>query len=128
MKGLDTLTCLGIVDANGELAVLLGDTVRTRIGAEVPVVAVSPIIAGAAVKGPAAKMMREFGLAPTPVTVAAHYRHLVTGLVMDRADASFSNLVEAQGMAVCLTDALMRDEADRRRLAQQCLDFARSLA
>lgn len=96
--------------------------------AEVPVVAVSPIIAGAAVKGPAAKMMREFGLAPTPVTVAAHYRHLVTGLVMDRADASFSNLVEAQGMAVCLTDALMRDEADRRRLAQQCLDFARSLA
>jgi LPPG:FO 2-phospho-L-lactate transferase len=96
--------------------------------AEVPVVAVSPIIAGAAVKGPAAKMMRELGLAPTPVTVAAHYRELVNGLVMDRADASFSNIVEAQGMAVCLTDALMRDEADRRRLAQQCLDFARSLA
>ncbi|HEV2551308.1 MAG TPA: 2-phospho-L-lactate transferase [Stellaceae bacterium] len=98
------------------------------VDAGVPVVAVSPIIAGAAVKGPAAKMMRELGLAPTPVTVARHYRGVVTGFVMDKADASFSALVEAQGMAVRVTDALMRDEADRRRLAQQCLDFARSLA
>jgi LPPG:FO 2-phospho-L-lactate transferase len=96
--------------------------------AGVPVVAVSPIIAGAAVKGPAAKMMRELGHASTPLTVAGHYRNVVTGFVMDRADASFSALVAEEGMAVCVTDTLMRDAADRRRLAAQCLEFARSLA
>lgn len=98
------------------------------VDAGVPVVAVSPIIGGAAVKGPAAKMMRELGLPSTPVTVAAHYRNVVTGFVIDRADASFSAPVEAEGMAVCVTDTLMRDAADRRRLAAQCLEFARSLA
>jgi LPPG:FO 2-phospho-L-lactate transferase len=98
------------------------------VDAGVPVVAVSPIIAGAAVKGPAAKMMRELGLASTPATVAAHYRNVVTGFVMDRADASFSAPVEAEGMAVCITDTLMRDGAGRRRLAALCLEFARSLA
>jgi len=98
------------------------------VDAGVPVVAVSPIVAGAAVKGPAAKMMRELGLQPSPATVAAHYRGIVTGLVMDKADSSFKGAVEALGMAVCVTDTLMRDAADRRRLAGQCLEFASSLA
>jgi LPPG:FO 2-phospho-L-lactate transferase len=103
--------------------------VRTLIvDAGVPVIAVSPIIAGAAVKGPAAKMMRELGLAPSPATVASHYRSLVTGFVMDSADAALSAAVEALGMTVRLADILMRNAADRRRLAGQCLDFARSTA
>ena len=94
------------------------------VDASVPVVAVSPIIAGAAVKGPAAKMMRELGLQPSPAAVAAHYRGIVTGLLMDSADSSFEADVKALGMAVCITDTLMRDAADRRRLARQCLEFA----
>jgi LPPG:FO 2-phospho-L-lactate transferase len=98
------------------------------VDAGVPVVAVSPIIAGAAVKGPAAKMMRELGLQPSPATVAAHYRGIVTGLIIDKADSSFRAAVEALGMAVCVTDTLMRDAADRGRLAGQCLEFAGSLA
>ena len=93
--------------------------------AGVPVIAVSPIIAGAAVKGPAAKMMRELGLAVSPLTVASHYRDLVTDFVMDTADATLSSAVAALGMTVHLTDILMRDPADRRRLAEQCLAFAR---
>lgn len=93
-------------------------------GAGVPVIAVSPIIAGAAVKGPAAKMMRELGLAVSPLTVASHYRGLVTDFVMDTADAALASAVAALGMAVHLTDILMRDPADRRRLAEQCLAFA----
>lgn len=99
---------------------------RTLIAdAGVPVVAVSPIIAGAAVKGPAGKMMRELGLAVSPLTVASHYRGLVTGFVMDTADAALSSAVAALGMTVHLADILMRDPADRRRLAEQCLAFAR---
>ena len=97
------------------------------VDAGVPVVAVSPIIAGAAVKGPAAKMMRELRLQPSPATVAAHYRGIATGFVIDRADSGVKATVEALGMAVCVTDTLMRDAADRRRLAGQCLEFAGSL-
>jgi LPPG:FO 2-phospho-L-lactate transferase len=95
--------------------------------AGVPVIAVSPIIGGAAVKGPAAKMMRELGLDPSAATVAAHYRGLVASFVMDTADAALAPAVEAQGMTVTLTGTLMRSAADRRRLAQECLAFARSL-
>ena len=96
-------------------------------GAGVPVIAVSPIIGGAAVKGPAAKMMRELGLEPSAAAVAAHYRGLVTGFVMDKADAALAPAVEALGMTVTLTRTLMRNAADRLRLAQECVGFARSL-
>jgi LPPG:FO 2-phospho-L-lactate transferase len=95
-------------------------------GAGVPVIAVSPIIGGAAVKGPAAKMMRELGLEPSAATVAAHYRGLITGIVMDKADAALAPAVEAQGITVTLTGTLMRNAVDRLRLAQECVAFARS--
>ncbi len=89
-----------------------------------PVVAVSPIIAGDSVKGPTAKMMRELGLAVSPVTVAARYAGLLRGFVLDAADAD-----AARSMSLpCLTTAtLMRDDADRERLAREVLAFARSL-
>jgi LPPG:FO 2-phospho-L-lactate transferase len=96
-------------------------------GAGVPVIAVSPIIGGAAVKGPAAKMMRELGFEPSAATVAAHYRGLVTGFVMDTADAALAPAIEALGMTVAVTGTLMRNAADRLRLARECLAFARSL-
>jgi LPPG:FO 2-phospho-L-lactate transferase len=96
-------------------------------GACVPVIAVSPIIGGAAVKGPAAKMMNELGLEPSAATVAAHYRGLVTGFVMDIADAAIAPTVESQGMTVKLTEILMRSGEDRRRLAEECIAFALSL-
>lgn len=95
--------------------------------AGVPVIAVSPIIGGAAVKGPAAKMMRELGLEPSAAAVAAHYRGLVNGFVMDTADAALAPAVEALGMTVKLTGTLMRNPADRLRLAQTCVAFAGSL-
>ena len=62
----------------------LKDLLRAR---KVPVVAVSPIIDGAAVKGPAAKMMRELGKPVLVTTIAAHYRNLADGIVIDAADA-----------------------------------------
>ncbi|HYM33117.1 MAG TPA: 2-phospho-L-lactate transferase [Candidatus Cybelea sp.] len=95
---------------------------------DVPIVAVSPIIGGAAVKGPAAKMMRELGLEASSKSVAAHYRGLIEGLMLDHADAPLSPAIESMGMKVRVTDTLMKSATDRRRLAQECLDFAAALA
>lgn len=95
--------------------------------AAVPVIAVSPIIAGAAVKGPAAKMMQELGLEISAATVAAHYRGLVTGMVIDAADAALAPRIAAMGIAVRPAATLMRSAEDRRRLAGDCLALARAL-
>lgn len=86
-----------------------------------PVVAVSPFIGRQAVKGPAAKIMSELGLATTPAAVIAQYDGLLDGLVIDRADAGDAT------SAMFVTDTLMRDTADQRRLAIETLDFARQL-
>lgn len=88
------------------------------------VIAVSPIIQGAAVKGPAAKMMREMGLSVDAQTVADHYGDLIDVFVYDTAD---QGRVEAGGRELYATDTMMRDQADRRRLAQEIVDYTREL-
>jgi len=90
----------------------------------VPLVAVSPFIGGEAVKGPAAKIFREMGLATTPAALANCYGGLLDGLVIDRTDAGAD---APAGIALLSTDTLMRDPADQRRLAAQVVDFARGL-
>jgi LPPG:FO 2-phospho-L-lactate transferase len=101
--------------------------IRERIlGRRVPCVALSPFIAGQAVKGPAAKIMAELGLATTPEALADHYGGLIDGLVIDRTD----DISHARGDAPALlaTDSLMRGADDQRRLAGEVLEFARRLA
>ncbi|MGC4252679.1 MAG: 2-phospho-L-lactate transferase [Sphingobium sp.] len=99
--------------------------VRDRLARRaVPCVALSPFISGQAVKGPAAKIMAELGIAPTPAAVAAHYDGLIDGLVIDAADAG---AMPGERPALFATDILMRDPADQQRLAGEVLDFARSL-
>ncbi len=93
----------------------------------VPVVAVSPIIGNAAVKGPAAKIMRELGRTPSPTTIAHLYSRVVDGLVIDERDRHLQGEIEAVGPRVCVTDALMRSAQDQARLARTTLEFAASL-
>ena len=89
-----------------------------------PVVAVSPIIGGRAIKGPTAKMMAELGLAVSARTVAGHYAGLLDGFVLDAADAGEAEAIEVP----CLvTPTLMTSEADKRALALEVLAFARRL-
>jgi LPPG:FO 2-phospho-L-lactate transferase len=90
-----------------------------------PMVAVSPIIGGAAVKGPAAKMMQELGVQPGGGAVAGFYGELLDGLVIDSGDAA-----EAQGLACATltTPTLMSSAEDRARLASEVLAWARGLA
>lgn len=92
--------------------------------AGVPVVAVSPIVAGQALKGPTAKIMRELGLELTPATIARHYEGLIDGLVVDRADAA---LVAELACSAWVTDTVMVTLEDRERLAREALRFAATL-
>jgi LPPG:FO 2-phospho-L-lactate transferase len=84
-------------------------------------VAVSPIIAGRAVKGPAAKIMEELGITPSALEIARYYRGIVRALVIDRADAALAASIEALGIHPVLDDTLMARDLDRERLARACL-------
>ena len=106
--------------------ILALDGIRERLR-EHRAIAVSPLIGGQAVKGPAAKMFRELGLEPTALAVARRYADLLDGFVIDRADAGQRADVERMNMRVLVTDTLMRDPADRARLAREVLEFARTI-
>ncbi|SEJ52862.1 LPPG:FO 2-phospho-L-lactate transferase [Pseudomonas linyingensis] len=98
---------------------------RQRIAtAAVPVIAVSPIIAGAAVKGPTAKIMKELGIAQCSLEIAQHYQGLIDGIVLDHADR---HLAEQLAIPALVTNTLMRCEQDRERLAAECIAFAEQL-
>jgi len=86
------------------------------------VVAVSPIIAGAALKGPADRMLTELGHDPTVVGVARLYRDLAATLVIDEADAARAPEVEAEGMACVVTGTVMSDAERAAALARATLD------
>jgi len=102
--------------------------VRAALAARAaPCVAVSPIIAGEAVKGPSAKMMRELGVAPSPVTVARYYAGLIDGMVLDTLDADHVAAIEALGVTALATQTLMRGDEDRIALARAALDLAATL-
>jgi LPPG:FO 2-phospho-L-lactate transferase len=88
----------------------------------VPCVAVSPLIGGAAVKGPAASMLQRLEGGTTPAHVAQCYAGLVDALVIDHADAEGTDAVAALGVRPIVTKTLMRDAAARRALAETALD------
>ncbi|MDB5824290.1 MAG: hypothetical protein JWR21_2994 [Herminiimonas sp.] len=94
---------------------------------QAPVIAVSPIIAGAAVKGPAAKIMHELGMEVTSLGIATVYGDLIDGLVIDAQDAHLAAAIEATGIAVAVTDTVMRSDADQKKLATFTLEFVSRL-
>jgi LPPG:FO 2-phospho-L-lactate transferase len=93
-----------------------------------PVVAVSPIVGGHALRGPADRMLEGLGHEVSALGVARLYHGVVDGMVIDRADAALEPEIRALGMRVLVTQTVMGDEADRRALARTTLDFARALA
>ncbi len=92
------------------------------IDTKAPVVAVSPIIGGKAVKGPTAKLMEELGIRLANASIAAHYADFMDGLVIHDGDDA------PEGIAIARTDTLMRDDVDKARVAQATLDLAASMA
>jgi LPPG:FO 2-phospho-L-lactate transferase len=94
---------------------------QAMIDSPAPIIAVSPIIAGQAVKGPTAKMMKELGLDPSAGTVAHRYHDLLDGYVIDHADMSEVVSIDAR---VTLAQTMMRTMEDREALARTVLDAA----
>jgi len=93
-----------------------------------PVIAVSPIVGGRALKGPAAKMMQELGMPVTARAVATHYGDLLDGFVLDHADAGDAAAIEATGVRVLVTDTVMTEPEKRVALAREVLAFSKQTA
>jgi LPPG:FO 2-phospho-L-lactate transferase len=98
----------------------IGDALRA---ATAPVIAVSPIIAGAAVKGPTAKLMQELGVEVSPAAIASHYEGLIDGLLMDERDRP-----TAIPIAQDFADILMSTIDDRARVAAAALKLASTIS
>ncbi len=90
-----------------------------------PIVAVSPIVGGDAVKGPTAKIMRELAVPVTSVSVAQHYGDLIDGFVIDHSDAKVADEIE---VPVCIAETLMTSLETKTALAQAVLAFAEQLS
>ena len=91
--------------------------------ARAPVVAVSPIVGGQAVKGPAAKLMQELGLTVTNKSIAAHYADVIDGLLIDERDDAY-----AVSIPYDIGDTLMKTLEDRERVARAVLTLADRIA
>lgn len=88
-----------------------------------PVIAVSPVVGGAAIKGPTVKMMQELSIPNTATAVAAHYRDFLQGFVLDREDEKLQMEIQSLGMRTAVTNTVMISLEDRIQLAQTCLDL-----
>jgi LPPG:FO 2-phospho-L-lactate transferase len=91
-----------------------------------PKVAVSPIVGGRALKGPADRMLQSLGHEVSAMGVARMYEGWIDGFVVDRADREEAG-ISSLGMCVLATDVVMRAEADRERLGREVLEFCSEL-
>ncbi len=89
------------------------------------VVAISPIIAGGTVKGPADRMMNELGLEATVVGIAKLYADICATLIIDERDVHLRSDVEAQGLRCVVAQTMMDDLDVARRLARTAIDITR---
>lgn len=96
------------------------------------VIAISPIIGGRAVKGPAAKMFVELGIKPSPAAVANHYGSkqndgILNGIVIDNVDEIYKNQISELGFEVLITETVINSPSARLQLAQNVLLFGRNM-
>ena len=96
--------------------------------ARAPRVAISPIVAGQALRGPADRMLAGLGDEVSAFGVASLYRDVLDGIVIDTSDDALAGRISADlGLRVLVTDTIMRSVEDRQRLARETLRFAESL-
>lgn len=90
-------------------------------------IAVSPIIGGKALKGPADKMLTTLGHEPSALGVARIYADLIDAMVIDEVDAGLTGAIEALGIRVATLQSIMGDTEDRARFAGEVLGVARTI-
>jgi LPPG:FO 2-phospho-L-lactate transferase len=91
------------------------------------VIAVSPIIQGNALKGPAAKMFFELGINPSAEAVFDHYHGLLSGFVFDQLDIPLKRIFDKKGINSFVTDTIMKDLSDKVRLANEILNYSNAI-
>jgi LPPG:FO 2-phospho-L-lactate transferase len=89
-----------------------------------PVIAVSPIVGGKAVKGPAAKLMAELGLDVSPRGIAQYYEELLDGIILDTADQELVAAIKSGGVNAVSMNTIMHTTADKTTLASAILEWA----
>jgi len=92
------------------------------------VAAISPLIGGAAVSGPAAKLMQACGYDVSPAGVARCYHDFLDNIIIDTRDKALASSIRYETIGVQVTDILMSDDAAARRLAQFVVDENGSIA
>tara|TARA_B100000586_G_scaffold88264_1_gene62675 strand:+ start:1147 stop:2076 length:930 start_codon:yes stop_codon:yes gene_type:complete len=95
---------------------------------KIPVVAISPIVGGKAIKGPTAKMMKELNVPSTAVEVARHYHDIITGFVLDEADRSAKSSVQDLGLSTDVRPTVMVSLDDRVALAHAVVEFIEKIS
>jgi LPPG:FO 2-phospho-L-lactate transferase len=86
-------------------------------------IAISPIIRGQAVKGPAAKMYRELGIDPSALSVARQYKSIIKSFVLDRTDRELEAGILKMNIKPFITNIIMNSSNDRKQLAKDVLNF-----
>ena len=128
---LDAATAIIICPSNPFLSVapiLAIPGVRDAIeGRGAPRIAVSPIVGGAAVRGPAGKIMEELGADVSAVGVAREYREICDVLVLDSQDENLTDAVSAEGVEAAVMPTIMQTDEDKVQLAERVLELAADL-
>jgi LPPG:FO 2-phospho-L-lactate transferase len=106
----------------------LRETIERARAAGTPIVAVSGIVGGRALKGPADRMLASLGHEPSALGVARLYAGLATGFVLDPVDAHYVPEIERLGLRTLVVDTIMVDDPSRARVAADVLAFAGTLA
>ncbi len=123
LEAIETCDAIIICPSNPWVSIdpiLAVPNVRNAIGSKI-VIAVSPIIGDKTVKGPAAKMFSDMGIQPSALAIAQHYNKLLHTIIIDNSDAGLIREINALGIHTTLTNIMMKDRADRGRLAQEII-------
>jgi LPPG:FO 2-phospho-L-lactate transferase len=128
LDALEAATAIAIAPSNPIVSIgpvrALADIDDTLAGRRELVVAVSPIVGGVALKGPADRMLADLGHEASVVGVARLYAPIAATLVIDPADAALAPAVEAEGMRALVVPSVMKDAATAAALADATLAAA----
>lgn len=131
-QAIDTASAIIICPSNPFVSVdpiLNVPGMRERLtAAGAPIVAVSPIVGGEAIKGPAADMLRSLGHEVSAYGVAEYYRDFIDGIVIDERDTDLAGRIEQLGLDVEVIDTIMIDDQTRRQLAEHSLALAERIS
>jgi LPPG:FO 2-phospho-L-lactate transferase len=98
---------------------------RALLNAKCPVVAVSPLVGGEAIKGPTVAFMKALGLEPTALGVAKHYHDFLSHYILDKVDEDLESEIQKLGLETIVTNTIMQTFDDKKDLAKSVLSIVR---